>query len=154
MSVPESHSHNFPSGEDVAEARKLLAAENLDNRSIGCDRQKMREIRRRTAERILLLRRSRVDIFGEGLFGEASWDILLSLYVAELAQYRMTITAVYNEAGVPQTTALRWLQHLVDLGMVIRRPNVMDRRAVFVELTPMTLEKMDRIIDGVLMQDT
>ncbi|UUR08919.1 MarR family winged helix-turn-helix transcriptional regulator [Sphingomonas glaciei] len=154
MSVPDPNTHDVPSDEDVSNARELLAAKNFDRRSIGCDRQQMRERRLRTAERILLLRRSRVGIFGEGLFGEASWDILLSLYVAELSQYRMTITAVYNEAGVPQTTALRWLQHLVDLGMVVRRPNVVDRRAVFVELTSTTLEKMDRIIDGVLMQDT
>jgi DNA-binding MarR family transcriptional regulator len=100
------------------------------------------------------VRDRRSEMMPSHLFGEASWDILLALYIAHREQYRMTIMSVCNEAGVPLTTALRWLQQLVDEGLAIRRSNPLDRRTVHVELSSDAIQSMDRLMENVLKYNT
>ncbi|WP_156956968.1 MarR family winged helix-turn-helix transcriptional regulator [Sphingomonas astaxanthinifaciens] len=106
------------------------------------------------AKLIRRVRSLRVDAMPPHLFGEASWDILLSLYIAHREQYRLTIMSVCNEAGVPLTTALRWLQQLVDEGLAIRRSNPLDRRTVHVELSADAIATMDQLMENVLKYNT
>jgi DNA-binding MarR family transcriptional regulator len=98
------------------------------------------------AQRIRESRERRKQILEPELFGEPGWDILLSLYAAEHAGYRMKIAAVCNESGVPDTTALRWIESLRELGLIVKRRNPLDARSSFVELTPMAHEKMDLLL--------
>lgn len=106
------------------------------------------------AKMIRRLRSLRGDVLPSHLFGEASWDILLALYIAHREQYRLTIMSVCNEAGVPLTTALRWLQQLVDEGLAIRRSNPLDRRTVHVELSADAIVTMDQLMESVLKYNT
>lgn len=98
------------------------------------------------AKRIRDLRLKRGAILQPELFGEPGWDILLSLYIAADEGYRMKMSAVCNESGVPDTTALRWLESLRELGLVAKRRNPLDARSSLLELTPEGYEKMNRFL--------
>jgi DNA-binding MarR family transcriptional regulator len=98
------------------------------------------------AKRIREIREKRSEFLEPEIFGEPGWDILLSLYIAAREGYRMKISAVCNESGVPDTTAIRWLESLRELGLVDKRRNPLDARSSFVELTAETLERMDRLL--------
>ena len=98
------------------------------------------------AKRIRDIRGKRSEFLDTEIFGEPGWDIMLSLYIAMREGYRMKVSAVCNESGVPDTTAIRWLESLRELGLVEKRPNPLDARSSFVELSSKALEKMDRFL--------
>lgn len=99
------------------------------------------------AKQIHAFRSDRASIFGSDLFAEPAWDILLSLYVAEKEGYRLKISSLCNESGVADTTALRWIERLIGLGLIRRRRDPFDHRSSFVEFEPEGLEKMDRLLE-------
>jgi DNA-binding MarR family transcriptional regulator len=74
--------------------------------------------------------------FSSELFGEPAWDILLELYAAELAQQRVPTSQVTLHASIPATTVLRWVKLLDAAGHIVRKPDPMDARRVFISLTP------------------
>jgi DNA-binding MarR family transcriptional regulator len=89
------------------------------------------------------VRRSRRNHFPGSLFADPAWDILLHLYATELAGQRSTVTQVVHASNVPEATALRWLGHLLDLGLCRKRPDHTDRRRQFVSLTTSGMQAMD-----------
>lgn len=89
-------------------------------------------------------RRRRDRIFGESLFAEPAWDMFLELYAAELAQQRVSTSKLCDAAAVPPTTALRWIDKLVDSGWLARTRDPLDLRRVFVELTPRARAALER----------
>jgi len=98
------------------------------------------------AKQIRLARTARNAILNDNLFAEPAWDILLSLYVAMHEGYRMNVSAVCNESGVGDTTALRWIDRLIEIGLVRRHRNPLDNRSSFVELADEGMRKMDDIL--------
>src|SRR5687768_2889769 len=72
------------------------------------------------AKHLYEMRRLRENYFPADLFAEPAWDVLLLLYWAGDAQQRLSISAVCSSAGVPATTALRWIQKLVEMKMIRR----------------------------------
>lgn len=52
-------------------------------------------------------RRNRDNLFDPSLFGEASWDILLFMYINHVKREAVTVSLVCAGSCVPQTTALR-----------------------------------------------
>lgn len=83
-------------------------------------------------------RRLRGSYFSSDLFAEPAWDMMLELLRAELFDRRMTATRLCAAAGVPPTTALRWLNSLVQQGLFVRRDDPLDATRSFVELAPRT----------------
>lgn len=81
-------------------------------------------------------RRLRSQYFSDDLFADPAWDMLLELLSAELSNQRMSVSSLCMGAGVPATTALRWLKSLVEKGLMTRRDDPLDARRVFVELSP------------------
>lgn len=92
--------------------------------------------------RLIENRRERERIFGADLFSDPAWDILLELFLAELRQQRVAISNVGQASGVPPTTALRWIVKLETSGLISRRPDRLDARRVFIELSPAGREAM------------
>jgi len=88
-------------------------------------------------------RAQRSRFFSGIMFGEAAWDMLLALYVTELSEARHTVSGLVDLSGVPQTTALRWLNYLEQEQLVARRPNPLDGRVFFVEITAKAREALD-----------
>lgn len=87
-------------------------------------------------------RRNRERFFPGHMFADPGWDILLGLTLAELECRRVSISQLCQVAAVPATTALRWIQTMTDNGMVQRRPDPLDARRVFVELSQSALNSM------------
>jgi DNA-binding MarR family transcriptional regulator len=80
-------------------------------------------------------RRRRSSYFPGGLFADPAWDLLLALALAHSRQHRLTIGQLCGRAGVPSTTALRWIAKLTDEGLFVRRGDRTDRRRQFIELS-------------------
>lgn len=81
------------------------------------------------------LHRARTANLPEGLPVEASWEILLDLYVSELRKERISLTAIGGSSGVSLTSALRRIQELEGKGMIARIPDEKDKRRAAAQLT-------------------
>ena len=66
---------------------------------------------------ILRVRRERSAIFGEGLFSEPAWDILLELFAAQLGNRTLGLADLTRIA--PQSTLARWVSALEERGLVV-----------------------------------
>ena len=86
-------------------------------------------------QKIIDARRLRASFFDSHLFADPAWDILLDLYPAHLAQQRICVTSVCFGAGVPVSTALRWLNALEERNLAKRSQDPLDGRRFFVALT-------------------
>lgn len=87
---------------------------------------------------VIHARRLRASYFAEDLFADPAWDMMLELLKAELSQHRVTVSNLCAAAAVPATTALRWLNSLVEKGLLVRRDDPHDGRRAYVELAPET----------------
>ena len=87
---------------------------------------------------IIRARRLRGRFLPDDLFADPAWDMMLDLFRAEVLQQRVAVSSLCVAAAVPATTALRWLNTLVQQGVLVRQPDPMDGRRVFVELAPET----------------
>ena len=99
----------------------------------------------RTVRLILRARREREAIFGDQLFADPAWDILLEAYASSLSEQRLSIGALCEAAAVPSTTALRWLTKLEQDGWLRRRADPLDARRWWVELTERGVSAMERL---------
>lgn len=90
-------------------------------------------------------REQRRRVFGHlGILNDPAWDILLELYIAHTTGSQLYASVVGAEAGIPQSTALRWLTVLEKEGLLQRRFDVMDKRRQWVGVTPLARSLMDR----------
>lgn len=84
---------------------------------------------------ILRLRRKRAMLFGDGVFADPAWDMLLDLTAARIDGIQVPVSSLCLAAAVPATTALRWMRTLFELGMIERQSDPDDRRRVHIALT-------------------
>ncbi len=68
-------------------------------------------------------RAARSQFVNSDMFGEAGWDMLPALYVAEQSAARHTVSGLLSLSRVRHTTALRWLQYLQREELVTRQAN-------------------------------
>ena len=114
---------------------------------LGCgDSPEQREILREDAVRIRFSRDLRRESFDANLFGEPAWDILLTLYVSEHTQRRLSTRAIAKLANCPLTTALRWLDYLEEQGLICRLSNPVDQRVVHIALSKKGVAAMDNYL--------
>jgi DNA-binding MarR family transcriptional regulator len=98
---------------------------------------------------IVRARAQRAKFLPPSLFAEPAWDILLGLYSAELAQRRMTVSQACTAARVPATTAIRWLNTLESSHLIVRRPDPLDGRRSFVELSENGKSAMENFFQSI-----
>ena len=65
---------------------------------------------------IVRLRCKRAEVFGDELFSDPAWDILLALYAASLAGSTMTFDQL--SIVTPPSTLARWLAVLQERGLL------------------------------------
>lgn len=96
----------------------------------------------RIASALMAERRDRYALFGQHLFADPAWDILLVLTIAECRQRRVTVSQLCERIDVPMTTALRWIANMTDEGTLVRHEDTTDKRRKFIELSREALQKM------------
>jgi len=108
--------------------------------------------RRDFARRVLRVRRQRSEILGADSFRDPAWDMLLDLYVQHELGAGTMISALCIGSGVPQTTALRHIYRLAELGLVEIHGHPADQRRTMVRLADHVCPRIERLLD--MMQDT
>jgi hypothetical protein len=98
----------------------------------------------RLVKRIIRDRRMRSRYFDAELFADPAWDILLDLTAARAEHRRVSVSSLCIAAGVPPTTALRWISQMVESGLLERTQDQEDKRRAFIALTDRTADAMAR----------
>lgn len=99
------------------------------------------------AEQFLRLRRRRDKIFGARLFADPAWDMLLDLFLVKEKGLRpISTSSLCIASAVPSTTALRWIETLVQEGLFSRHADPVDKRRTFVHLTDAAWQKMHELL--------
>ncbi|NNC52162.1 MAG: MarR family transcriptional regulator [Erythrobacter sp.] len=97
------------------------------------------------AIRALISRRqARAKFFDAELFADPAWDILLDLAASRSERRQVCVTSLCIAAGVPATTALRWISQMVDSDLLVRIPDPHDRRRAHIALSDNTADVMAR----------
>lgn len=84
---------------------------------------------------VIRSRRLREQVFGEGLFADPAWDMLLDLFAAGLEGKQVSVSSLCLAAATPPTTALRWIAVLQKAGLVERDSDPYDKRRAFIRLS-------------------
>ena len=92
-------------------------------------------------------RRLREQIFGDGLFADPAWDMILDLYASHLEHRRVSVSSLCIAAAVPPTTALRWIATLVEAELFERQADPHDRRRAYIGLTDKGHQAMQRYLE-------
>lgn len=95
------------------------------------------------------LRDLRKKMLGAECFSGPAWDILLHLFESYVLQRRNTIGNVCDGAGIPATTAIRWIYRLEENGMISLSNDHLDNRRRFVQLTDSGIDAMTRYFAGI-----
>ncbi len=98
---------------------------------------------------IIDARAARRRFFGDELFSDPAWDILLELYALRCLQQRTSVSKLCLAAGVPTTTALRWIEKLLSEQLVEREPDPLDGRRVWIALSDRGHEVMKSYLDAI-----
>jgi len=95
-------------------------------------------------------RRARDRFFSSELFADPAWDIFLILYWASHSQQRLSVSNVCASAAVPATTALRWIENLVRMGMLRKEKHPTDGRVTWLDLSDQARLPLDQYFDAVI----
>lgn len=96
----------------------------------------------RKAREMYEMRARRGKYFPETALSEAAWDMLLALF-ADTVEGRPTSTkSIGISGGVPVSTCLAILGRLEEDGLIVRKPDVKDRRVTRVVISPAGLLSM------------
>ena len=99
-------------------------------------------IRQRVADEIRA-RRHRERRFGDHLFSDPAWDILLALYLAELQGRSLSAAQVCIASRVPASTALRWISGLQRRGYLLQADNVADPQKANISISSKSCDLME-----------
>jgi hypothetical protein len=97
---------------------------------------------RQMVRQVIAGRQARAKFFDPALFGDPAWDMLLDLTAAHGEGAQVSVTSLCIAAGVPATTALRWLTQMVETGIFQRVPDPADRRRAFIALSDKAIAAM------------
>jgi hypothetical protein len=100
------------SSEDIASVRRVLSHLGDQDDSDSQDPTGKDHLRA-TARRILELRGCRTEFLNRAMLGEPPYEILLRLYVSEASGDPMTAARLADLAGIPHSSAMRWMDYLV-----------------------------------------
>lgn len=93
------------------------------------------EVTARDIREAIRARRLRDQYFGDGLFEDPAWDMLLDLFAAELERAQVSVSSLCIAAAVAPTTALRWIARMTEAGLFVRQPDPFDRRRAYLGLS-------------------
>ena len=103
--------------------------------------------------RMIRQRQARARFFDAELFADPAWDILLDLSAARAERSQVSVTSLCIAAGVPATTALRWIGQMVDADLLVRVSDPHDGRRAYIALADQTADAMARYFAQVGAED-
>jgi hypothetical protein len=106
-----------------------------------------------SVRRMINVRKRRGNYLPGELLCEPGWNMLLDLLDAELSKRQVSVTSVCGASGVPQTTALRCVQLMVDHRYLVRHKDKSDGRRVYLELAPEISGALRRYIVEVVQME-
>lgn len=93
-------------------------------------------------------RKRRTNHFRSDLFGEPGWHILLDLFIEQQVGKKLSVTAACIGSGAPTTTALRYLNLLIEDGLIEREGDPGDGRRSWLKLTALAVEAMTEYLSS------
>lgn len=94
-------------------------------------------------------RRVRERFFEKKIFGEPAWDMLLELYAGELNDEKISTSNLILSSSSPSSTALRWIKHLEDSGLVIKKSSHLDGRVQYQKITRTGFDSMTKYFESI-----
>lgn len=98
------------------------------------------------ARHLLVISRQVETAFKSPLLSNPAWDILLDLFIQRTERKPASIISVCIAANAPTSTALRYMQAMLDSGMIVKRPSADDDRELLVDLSDATYAMMRSIL--------
>ena len=129
-SGPNALPDRFMFGDDLERAEEIVV--EPDHEAMGLH----------IARWWLKARRLREEMFGNELFADPAWDILLDLYTAEARGERVQVTSLAIAARVPHSTAIRWARIMTGHGWLVREKDPNDGRRIYIALSEATRAMM------------
>ncbi len=105
--------------------------------------------RQLTLRFIWQLQETRREVFQGSTLSESSWEILTELMSLELSGRRTSVSGLCLAAKCPVTTALRRIDELTDLGLILKEPDSNDARRMYVRMTELGHQKMEMFLSRV-----
>ncbi len=93
------------------------------------------ETRAEIVRRYLKLRANRGIIANGYLLSDPAWDMLLDLFVAHIAGRQISVSSACIASRRPQTTSLRYIDRMVQQGLLRRDKDPHDQRRVHLHIT-------------------
>lgn len=103
-----------------------------------------------TATAWIRARACRDQAFGDDLFFDPAWSILLELYVHHRQRTATSITSLCLATKVPPSTGLRWVALLEKRGLVVREADPFDKRKSYARLTADAIDRVERALDDAM----
>ena len=128
-------------------------AQGEDQRSAREEEQRPRLPEAAVLRRIIKARQARMRNFDADLFADPAWDILLDLAAARAERQQVSVTSLCIAAGVPATTALRWIGQMVDADLLVRVSDPHDRRRAYIALSDNTADALARYFSEIGVTD-
>lgn len=88
-----------------------------------------------------------INVFDPAIVMSPAWDILLDLYVCTQQNKQVSVSSSCLATSAPASTALRWIDALEARGLVVRRPDVHDKRRIFLHLTENGMTRVRDALD-------
>jgi len=84
--------------------------------------------------------------FENPLLSNPGWNILLDLFIQRSERKPVSMISVCIAANAPTSTALRYVQAMLDSGMIVKTHSADDSQELLVELADTTYSAMQSIL--------
>ena len=86
--------------------------------------------------------------FDQSLFADPAFDMRLFVFLEEEEGRQVETSACYRASGVPRTTAVRWINMLIGMGLFHSAPHPTDRRLALLSMSEQAREGMRQWLGG------
>lgn len=85
---------------------------------------------------------------GNGLFADSCWNMCLDIYICGLKDEQVTVSAIAHSSGIPMTTAMRYINVMVEQGLLEKSSNPADNRMVFVAVSGTCRDRIESLLSN------
>jgi hypothetical protein len=136
--------------EKVGRVAESLAELALERDSLGCTVPRSDSgLSPETLDWVIRARRERARYLPAELLGEPSWDMMIHLLYAEVSNQPALVSSACLATGLPEEVGRRWLQAMVENGLVnIRSPHKGEEQVALTAQASKSLRRYFRDILG------